>query len=440
MNLLLLHVEPSAAAVHAKRSDDDQDDNDIAHVLDHWQGTMTRCCSARCYLPVSQNDDKLDRKHKLCSCKNGCAWDKVRHDVVKFVQYKDRLLALASILLKSRTFHETYSLHTLDGLPVFDYNGNTSQSDADKSNDDENDRRRAQSTNHQLSHQRTIVDLPRTIYGKPYIPVDFASASGMATSEPFDEQTVHPFSLSHQYPFCGLVRLSDTGHCGMHDNESLSLTNRSTPARQTTVVGLDIVVFDPINTRLYDSVVDFCEALSGNFTAREYNDIVAPQMDEKSRLRELYLRWTVKEAYTKALGVGMGYDFGSLEISLDGPTQSIWNWLSAQSQFSTQPMRQLSTTGSAKQLSTGAACTQAINGELPPAMLLRRTEQDVWLFIFLPLYDVGHTTDPCHDDMRGCACVCVGPFANVEDTKDVPLTVEWTSLVDLASWHGLSYQ
>jgi phosphopantetheinyl transferase len=428
MNLVLLHVDTSADVWNG---DEQDDDDDVARVLEHWQGSTARCCSARCYLSQILHDSNVDVDRKLCSCENGCAWNKVRHDVVKFVQHKDRLLALASILLKSRTFHETYSL-----------DDNARNSDSDHNKDENDNTQRAQNSNHQcqLSHQRTIVDLPRTIYGKPYIPVDTTLSSAVtnetAALAPFDEETVYPFSLSHQYPFCGLVRRWDKCHCGKND-EQHSPMDRST--RQTNV-GMDIVVFDPINTRLYDSVFDFCEALSGNFTAREYNDnIVAPHMDEASRLRELYLRWTIKEAYTKALGVGMGYDFGSLEIILDGPTHTVWNWLSAQAQIHKQPVQQLSTTGTVLQLSTGPALIEAINGELPP--LLQRPDQEMWRFIFLPLYDVCHTTDTYHDfHMRGCACVCVGPFADFEGTEDVPLTVEWTSLVDLASWHGLSHQ
>jgi phosphopantetheinyl transferase len=47
---------------------------------------------------------------------------------------------------------------------------------------------------------------------------------------------------------------------------------------------------------------------------------------DESKLQEFYLRWAIKEAYTKALGLGMNVEFQSFEMRLmevDGDTGGI---------------------------------------------------------------------------------------------------------------------
>ena len=40
--------------------------------------------------------------------------------------------------------------------------------------------------------------------------------------------------------------------------------------------------------------------------------------DPNDALQRLYLVWTLKEAYTKALGLGLGFDFKRIEVDVNG--------------------------------------------------------------------------------------------------------------------------
>ena len=56
-------------------------------------------------------------------------------------------------------------------------------------------------------------------------------------------------------------------------------------------------------------------------------------MESNDALQRLYLVWTLKEAYTKALGLGLGFDFKRIEvdvranrISVDGTAPIGWEF------------------------------------------------------------------------------------------------------------------
>ncbi|KAG9116818.1 copper chaperone of lysine biosynthesis protein [Ceratobasidium sp. 392] len=77
-----------------------------------------------------------------------------------------------------------------------------------------------------------------------------------------------------------------------------------------------------------DEFVDF---VSEQLTAREKQMLQPSSGDERTRLLRLYRMWTVKEAYTKALGEGVGYDFARIEydvlnqtVHIDGKIPQGW--------------------------------------------------------------------------------------------------------------------
>ncbi|KAG8747915.1 copper chaperone of lysine biosynthesis protein [Ceratobasidium sp. 414] len=77
-----------------------------------------------------------------------------------------------------------------------------------------------------------------------------------------------------------------------------------------------------------DEFVDF---VSEQLTAREKQMLQPSAGDESTRLLRLYRMWTVKEAYTKALGEGVGYDFARIEydvlnqtVKVDGKVPQGW--------------------------------------------------------------------------------------------------------------------
>lgn len=288
----------------------------------------------------------------------------VQKQVLRFLQVKDKYLALGSVLLKSQAFHLTY-------------NSKSSPSSF-----------------------MPVVELPRTEFKKPYIP------TRITDNRPNDvkEEDVYPISISHQFPFVGSARV-DTS-----DSDSVA---------QRPKVGLDIVTFDDYNPRLYSNLQEFMAVFRSSFTAWEWSRIHA---EKASHLHELYIRWSMKEAYTKALGVGMGIQFDSFDTRLagidddkNGDTSGLWS-----------------------QVST---CPEGVS--LLGSVVFRKSSKpsEFWDFFFMPLYEKNSQNDTVDlAPARGCACVCAGPFPETPEKSGNQSTryrtiVEWTELEKLAEWH-----
>ena len=294
--------------------------------------------------------------------------DEAKRDILKFVKVQDQYMALASLLLKSRAFYNTMSSEL---NPV---------------------------------SARLVVNLPRTEHRKPYIPL----ANPISVLPLKKEENCHPLSISHQFPFVGMARLE---------------TSRDDPDTKPSplLVGLDIVVFEDYNPRMYESTREFIDVFRDSFAAVEWKLIQSVGEDNEvhdfTLLREFYLRWAVKEAYTKALGVGLGFDFGSFDTHLDGQVQSLWEWLSSSMEsMETEP---------------------CIIGTVTTGPGPQETTSERWRFLFRPLFDPTSKIGMSHplDSMSGCACVCVGPLTGDEDGA-TEFQIETVSLEELKSWHG----
>ena len=208
-------------------------------------------------------------------------------------------------------------------------------------------------------NDRPIIDLPKSRKGKPYIP----------GNDSFQ------FSVSHQYPFAGIAQCR---------------TNNKTR------VGFDIVVFEKLNTILYKSPEEFVEVFQSNFAASEWNAIQAAT----HVIQEFYLRWAIKEAYTKAVGDGMSFEFSSFETKLNHVETSLWDYVS------TRPNGCFI---------SGTVC------------LLTTNQIEPWSFYFHELRS--------GTELTGYLCTC-SESPEMSDEKTIYHEMSWWLIRDVADWHS----
>lgn len=271
----------------------------------------------------------------------------IQKQILRFLRVQDKYTALGSMLLKSQAFHVVHK------SPNFE--------------------------------DRPIVELPRTDYRKPYIPL--AENDSLRSSTKAEDY--YPLSISHQFPFAGSAML----------DRSMDDSPEYRPK-----IGFDIVAFDGYNSRLYSNEQEFLDVFKDSFTQREWSLINAEKI---FRLEEFYCRWAMKEAYTKALGVGLGFEFNSFDLALspldrDGRDRDLWQTLSSKPNGS------------------------YIDGSVQ--FLRDNKSPENWGFYFLPLRGKDD-----NGDFTGCACISVGPFPTTHGGFQV--TIEWTNLDNLIIWH-----
>lgn len=317
----------------------------------------------------------------------------VQRQVLKYLQTKDKYMALASMLFKSQAFHEIL------------------------------ERRRHVN----LRHPKAVVDLPRTASNKPYIPISRCHSCNLAENK----EDIFPISISHQYPFVGMASIEEAEPEGDYPADSAAMPTSHHAIHNDDrpwLVGLDIVVFDVINPRLYASEDEFLEVFRESFTDNEWTAIQnAPPL---CRMQDFYIRWAMKEAYTKAIGVGMGLDFRTFEVVLDG--------LSWQSSISECMKR---SGGNSKDDNV------ELKGKLRFLNPDKSNADEHVDFFFVPLFGGGGAAErPSNLGTReGCACICVRPFSGglepntameQNDNCYLSLNIVWTDLEQLIKFHS----
>jgi 4'-phosphopantetheinyl transferase len=328
----------------------------------------TPCFSAREYISMLQEDAPLsaclDVRSQLCM------------EITKYIQINDRYLALASALLKSQAFF--YALRRPNRDPFI------------------------------------LVSLPRTKYRKPYIPI--RSSTNSDDQEDGSEIDAFSISISHQWPFAGIVRIDHR-----HDLLQNVGIKKQTNKQQCYVVGFDIVVFDDVNPRLYDTVDQFVEVFRDKFAQSEWKIIQSCRDKPNGQfLREFYLQWAVKEAYTKAIGVGLGFDFSGFEVQWDEPVDCLWDVVSS----STVDLSKGKHRESRRELS-GVVVSSGGNTIL--------TSEQRWVFAFLPLRAKTACDRESSGQVLGAGCACVGPFSGMPDNTEC-VNIEWNAKwIELAS-------
>jgi len=273
--------------------------------------------------------------------------ERIIKEILAFVKPQDRMMALASVLLKSMAFTNLLQL--------------------------------------EFRQPRTVAILPRTKYRKPFIPMNLIAGTD-------DEIPQTSISLSHQWSFVGLCQIDH----GLVFGQAVEENARQVKSLPHCKVGFDIVVFEPPNPRLYSSVREFAEVFQESFDRVEWQSIENANPSEHM-LRELYVRWAVKEAYTKALGLGLS-QFNSFQLEwCDIKETSLWRHISEREEDGTLDIR--------------AKVTHFSDMECPSE----------WLFNFTRLWD--------NDKVKGMGCVCIGPTDN--ETRVIAQEIRKTSIADL---------
>mmetsp|Transcript_2896 Transcript_2896/g.4421 ORF Transcript_2896/g.4421 Transcript_2896/m.4421 type:complete len:378 (+) Transcript_2896:106-1239(+) len=296
--------------------------------------------------------------------------NKIVTSIIRYVKLNDRYIALASLLTKSYLHHYILGQH----------------SSVDDSHDDSE------------TPGKRIRTLPRTRAGKPYIPFDES------------ERSLLPFSISHQFPFVGLAYFDER----MQSSSCSSI-----------MVGLDIVMFSSYKEtkHIYSSVDEFLTVFKDSFSPREWNQLLNVSTGSTAdinntcrdsvKIKEFFIRWSIKEAYTKALGTGMGTDFKSFDTRL----------YSKEGSEETQLWKQ-------------ALCKESgayFQGQVT------HTDSNLvekWDFVFIPLFD-DCTGNKEPADPVGCACICVGPknSKECEGTSLIEVAISSSTLKNLIDYH-----
>ena len=300
-----------------------------------------------------------------------------------------------------------------------------------------------------------IVDLPRTKYNRPYIPQLYNKSTSNSYNsnshqngeeESVNENHNSKMNVSHQYPWVCMVQ------------QQLQSRLSSSATSNSKTLGLDVVVFNARLSSYTPTISDFLKSFVDSFTPWEWKRInsyttcksswrglaTCKPRSDTSQLREFYLRWAMKEAYTKALGLGLNVEFKEFETCLvgvdidtdsnnDGGEEGIWCRILKQrdtNKSQTKGEHQLSLIGKVKRIK-------------PP------TKWEYWEFIFIPLNfnyvnqsnEASTLQTPTDESSGACACVCRGPVAknaqlDAKQRNPVKVCIEPLTLRSLIELHG----
>ncbi|KAL3802765.1 hypothetical protein HJC23_007542 [Cyclotella cryptica] len=375
--------------------------------------------------------------------------DNVRKSIMRFIREPDRWTALASVLLKSLAFHRSIqklpcTLHeSMDDTPV-DFYRKCHMSTLDSGK----------------FELLPIVDLPRTKYNRPYLPhltpqTNQTPLANIKLTDTDDEEigenenAKSKISVSHQYPYVSIVQSSST-----------------------LKIGMDLVVFQHHKNEYTPTIDDFLKPFETSFTSWEWERIQycrdsstfvrkRRKRSDESKLREFFLRWSIKEAYTKALGLGMHINFSSFETRLLGideidklyPKESIWdaimsgikNNISISLQSPSHKECEERTSGK----HFGRQDQYSVLGKIMhlPCKTKKYSDNEVWEVVFVPIpVDKGAMCNPLRRDTNSsihdaCACMCRGPILQTKNgfylgsDDRTSVLVEQIEMLDLVKIH-----
>jgi len=350
--------------------------------------------------------------------------------ISKIVNVEDKYMALCSLLLKSWIWYKVRKFSNQSN----DYMENKCNIDWYKRNN--------------RSIKLPVVEFPRTVKGKPFIP----KYPGKNNKKKWKRNSYfesHPVSISHQFPYVALANVCSPSYMSMNSS------------KLKVMVGLDIVKFDSFHG--ISSVDEYLNMFRQKFTIWEWEKILMkrdmsinklykklssvsdmPRWKknlnrfikqpfsyinkkinnncllgggttrlENDKLREFFLRWATKEAYTKAVGLGVNMAFDTFEVRLLGIddmhqkicqlntnnrllSDGLWNYIVLHNKFI---------------LPNNRVPTVLLNG-----FITRYSScgiiKELWKYIYIPLaqgiQEKNERKMSC--PYNGCACVCFGPI------------------------------
>ena len=103
-------------------------------------------------------------------------------------------------------------------------------------------------------------------------------------------------------------------------------------------IGVDVMNVAERPGRATDAA-SFFATFESHFTTAEWAQIRAPNWNEAKQYKQFYAYWSMKEAYIKAIGIGLGFEdlrraefqwdveSNAIDFRLDGRLESNWKFV-----------------------------------------------------------------------------------------------------------------
>ncbi|KAI0334713.1 hypothetical protein GY45DRAFT_1317723 [Cubamyces sp. BRFM 1775] len=160
---------------------------------------------------------------------------------------------------------------------------------------------------HRIDSVRGLIGrlLPRLLLKKRGVPINSLAFSKTAAGKPYIStqlDTPIGYNITHDN---GVVAMAYSTGADLYPDP---------PAYR---IGIDVML---LQLPKRDTFPGFVEIFSDQLTQLERNILLPPAparaLPKDEALRRFYLIWTLKEAYTKALGLGMGFGFSRIEYDV----------------------------------------------------------------------------------------------------------------------------
>ncbi|OSX60361.1 hypothetical protein POSPLADRAFT_1171435 [Postia placenta MAD-698-R-SB12] len=188
---------------------------------------------------------------------------------------------------------------------------------------DADSRQRLQRFYHKIDSIRGLIGrlLPRMLLIQQGITPDGMTFGRTESGKPYiSRQSMLQFPIGYNITHdSGLVAMAYDCSPGLYHDP---------PAYR---IGVDVM---KLQLPRRETFAGFVTIVNDQLTPLERNILLLPSLQETEALRRFYLIWTLKEAYTKALGLGLGFDFSRIEydvprnrVRIDGVVPQGWRFV-----------------------------------------------------------------------------------------------------------------